>query len=65
MVHDAKKVSFRGDVMSLSKAALMAIHEMGFTWPTANGFEYWSLNGKRLVDLPMAVEVADDEENEA
>jgi hypothetical protein len=65
LVHDAKKVSFRGEVLSLSKAALVAIHEMGFTWPTANGFEYWSLNGKRLVDLPMPVEVADDEEDEA
>jgi hypothetical protein len=38
---------------------------MGFTWPTVSGFEYWTLNGKRLVDLPMAVEVEGDAEDDA
>lgn len=53
-VHDSRKVSFRGEVMSLSRAALTAIHDMGFTWPTANGFEYWTSNGVKLSELPMA-----------
>jgi hypothetical protein len=56
-VHDGKKVKFNGEVVSLSRAALIAIHAMGFEWPTANGFEYWTLNGKRLVDLPTVAEI--------
>ena len=63
-VHDGRKVNFRGEIMSPSRAGLIAVHEMGFTWPTVSGFEYWSLNGKRLVDLPIADEVAGDEEDE-
>ncbi len=29
---------------------------------TVSGFEYWTLNGKRLFDLPFVVEVASDDE---
>lgn len=51
--------------MSLSRAGLIAVQDMGFNWPSVNGFEYWTLNGKRLTELPMAVEVADYVEDEA
>ena len=51
-VRDSRKVMFRGEVMSLSRAALTAIHDMGFTWPTANGFDYWTYNGVKLSELP-------------
>jgi len=61
-VHDGRKVNFRGEIMSPSRAGLIAVHEMGFTWPTVSGFEYWTLNGKRLVDLPFAVEIVSDDE---
>lgn len=53
-VYDARKVFFRGEVVSLSRAALTAIHDMGFTWPTANGFEYWTYNRVKLSELPFA-----------
>ena len=52
-VHDGKKVSFNGEVMSLSRAALNAVHAMGFNWPTMNGFEYWMVKGVKLRDLPI------------
>lgn len=53
-VHDSKKVLFRGEVVSLSRAALIAIHDMGFEWPTANGFEYWTYGGAKLSEMPFA-----------
>lgn len=54
-VHDSKKVIFRGEVLSVSRAALKAIHEMGFTWSNVSGFEYWTYNGVKLSELPMAL----------
>lgn len=53
IVHDARKVRFRDEVMSLSRAALLAIRDMGFNWPTANGFEYWTYDGIKLSELPL------------
>ena len=53
VVQDGKKVMFRGQAVSPSKAALVAVHEMGFAWPSLNGFEYWTLNGKKLSELPL------------
>lgn len=53
LAHDSRKVLFRGEIMSLSRAALSAINEMGFDWPTANGFEYWTLDGQKLSNLPF------------
>lgn len=53
IVHDARKVRFRDEVMSLSRAALLAIRDMGFNWPTANGFEYWTHNDIKLSELPL------------
>jgi hypothetical protein len=53
IVHDGRKVRFREEVMSLSRAALLAIRDMGFNWPTANGFEYWTYNGMKLSELPL------------
>lgn len=52
-VYDHRKVRFRGEVLSLSRAALMAIHDMGFSWPAANGFEYWTYRGVKLSELPV------------
>jgi hypothetical protein len=51
VVASANRVTFRGKDMSISGAALIAIHEMGYDWPTVNGFEYWEYDGKRLSEL--------------
>jgi hypothetical protein len=48
------KVSFHGEELSLSQAALKAIHAMGYAWPAVNGFKYWTLDGVRLSTLAEA-----------
>lgn len=58
-----KKVEFEGAEMTLSAAAMIAIRRMGYTWPTANGFAYWSYDGVRLCDMAVSVaDAADDGE---
>lgn len=53
VVQDAKRVSFQGQPMSLSRAGSKAVQDMGFTWPSVNGFDYWTLNGKKLSEFPI------------
>jgi hypothetical protein len=52
-VASSNRVRFRDKDMSISGAALIAIHEMGYRWPTVNGFEYWEHDGKTLSNLRM------------
>lgn len=47
-VVDHKKVNFEGEVMSLSAAALIVIHRMGYTWKTLPGPDYWEYEGETL-----------------
>lgn len=54
-----KSVIFQGQEMSLSAAALKAIHAMGYTWPAVSGFEYWCFEGEKLSDLGRAAEGAE------
>ena len=46
-----RTVSFNGQELSISTAALQAIHAMGYTWPSVNGFDYWMLEGVKLSAL--------------
>jgi hypothetical protein len=46
-----RKVAFKGSEMSPSAAALSAIHDLGYAWPTVNGMEYWAYNERKLVDV--------------
>lgn len=43
-----RKVSFRGEEMSPSAAALQIVHEMGYDWPTVSGMDYWEYEGVKL-----------------
>ena len=45
------KIEFRGDVMSLSPAALKVIHEMGYEWSKIAGPQFWCYKGKTLYEL--------------
>ena len=47
-VVDNTKVLFQDQEMSLSKAALKALHDMGYTWKAVSGSEYWEYQGKTL-----------------
>ena len=50
-----RRVEFRGEFMSMSAAALIAIREMGYDWPTVRGAEYWASNGVKLTAMAPAV----------
>ena len=41
-------VNFNGEVMSLSAAALKALHSLGYTTPSASGPGYWMFEGELL-----------------
>ena len=45
---NSKKVTFRGQETTLSKAALTVAREHGKNWPTIQGPLYWTLNGVKL-----------------
>lgn len=47
-VLEGGKVSYLGEPMSLSAAALKALHSLGYNTPTANGSEYWVFDGELL-----------------
>ena len=59
-VHDNKKVSFRGAVMSLSNAALIVAHEHGKTWTAITGSGYWKYDDVSLWELREQEEAKDD-----
>jgi len=43
-----KKIEFEGEIVSLSKAALILLHREGYTWKQANGWGYWMKDGETL-----------------
>lgn len=45
---DGKNVEFQGEQMSLSAAALKALHLLGYKTPSASGPEYWMFDGELL-----------------
>jgi hypothetical protein len=50
IVLEDDKIEFRGDVMSLSPAALKVIHEMGYEWSKIAGPQFWCYKGKTLYE---------------
>jgi len=50
-VHDDRWVLFRGEVTSLSDAALTVAHENGFLWKSVQGPRAWKHRDKLLDDL--------------
>lgn len=55
-VDDKNKVEFKGDVTSLSDAALQAVKDLGYDWDAASGPWEWTYQGKRLDDLRREIE---------
>ena len=47
-VIDERKIEFRGNVTSVSGAALTLLHELGYTWKTVNGWGYWLYDGETI-----------------
>lgn len=48
IVVDDGKVNFQGEVLSLSAAALKALHGLGYSTPAASGPGYWMFEGELL-----------------
>lgn len=58
-VIDNRKVEFEGEVTSLSNAALIAIHRMGYSWKTLAGPDYWEFENETLSERRIRMEGAD------
>jgi hypothetical protein len=48
IVTDEGKVIYEGEAMSLSAAALKALHKLNYTTPAASGSEHWMYEGELL-----------------
>lgn len=55
-VDDKNKVEFKGDITSLSDAALQAFRDLGYDWPALSGPWEWTYQGKRLDELRREIE---------
>ena len=45
------QIEFRGNITSLSPAALIIVHEMGYKWTKIAGPQVWTYKGKTLYEL--------------
>jgi hypothetical protein len=50
-VAGTREVEFRGQIMRLSSAALIAVRELGYNWSTVRGSDYWAVDGVKLSAL--------------
>lgn len=50
-----RKVLFRGQEITLSAAALIAVREMGYDWSTVRGADYWAFEGVKLSAMTPVV----------
>ena len=50
-VYDDRSVSFRGEILSTSRAAVLASQSLGFTSKAISGPWYWLFEGKTLDDI--------------
>ncbi len=55
-VVDGGKVSYQNEVMSLSAAALKALHSLGYSTPAASGPGYWKFDGELLDERRQRIE---------
>jgi len=55
-VVDGGKVSFQGELHSLSAAALKALHSLGYSTPAASGSDYWVFDGELLDERRRRIE---------
>lgn len=56
VVVEGNKVDYEGQIMSLSAAALAALHKLGYKSPAASGSDYWMYDGKTLDEIRVAKE---------
>ena len=59
-----KKIEFEGEVMSVSKAALILLHKEGYKWKQANGWAYWMKDGETLRERVERFDVESAEDDD-
>ncbi|MGO4326306.1 GIY-YIG nuclease family protein [Cupriavidus sp. 2TAF22] len=64
-VLDGGKVSFKGETMSLSGAALKALQDMGYKSSSVSGSDYWMFDGELLDERRVRLEAKQFEEQPA
>lgn len=57
-VVDGGRVDFQGEILSLSAAALKALHSLGYSTPAASGSGYWMFDGELLDERRSRIEAA-------
>ncbi len=60
-VVNGNRVYYEGDTMSLSKAALSALHKLGYRTAAASGSDYWMYGGKTLDEIRVAKEAESEQ----
>ena len=50
------QVQFRGEITTLSRAALIILSEMDYDWQKIQGAAYWCYEGKSLLDLYRSID---------
>ena len=55
-IFDDNQVKFRGEVTSLSNAALLVIKELGYDWNAISGSAFWCYEGKSLYDMRKEID---------
>ena len=56
VVRNNREVEFMGRNLSLSGAALEALHQVGYEWKSAQGAAHWCYQGRRLKDIREELE---------
>lgn len=64
MVMPDNRVSYDGQEMSISAAALSALHRLGYRTPAASGSEYWMYEGELLDERRRRMEAEQFDANE-
>ena len=59
-VVDQRTVIFEEESMSLSQAALKAVHALGYTWKAISGPEAWEYDGETLDTIRRRIEEGED-----
>jgi hypothetical protein len=59
-VDENNQVDFKGDITSLSDAALQAVGSLGYDWPGVSGPWEWTYQGKRLDEIRREIEERTD-----
>ncbi len=49
-VDGERSVSYNGEIMSLSAAALQGLRQLGYNWKSAHGAAYWEYEGETIWD---------------